>query len=336
MKHITVFFLFVILAISCNKEEVKKVVLPSKLEKGFYVINEGNFGWGNASLGYVDDSFSYYEHIYEGVNSKKLGDVFQQMYTWGEKHYLVLNNSSKIEVINKETHSSAFTISNLGTPRYMTVAGSNGFVNDLFSDKITVFNLVNGAIIKTISLGATMDRVYRSSDWVIGVANKKVYKIDSRDMELKDSLDFGMQVLDLVSDEDSMVFAIGKGVNDSLFGLHLDPISLEVIGKKYLEFLLAKPNYLRANKKGVYFTQGHNFFRYQFDKTTTTTYAVDAMMQLGNIYGMNVHPISGNFYFCDAKDYTQKGEIIIINQDLEEVQRLKVGVIPNDVVFEYE
>ena len=105
---------------SCVKdqptEEEESALITSG--NGVYIINEGNFQFGNASVSYYDvDTKTLKEDIYKTANSIALGDVAQSMAVLNNKAYIVVNNSSKIEVVNAQTFVSVATIAGLPSPR---------------------------------------------------------------------------------------------------------------------------------------------------------------------------------------------------------------------------
>ena len=97
------FLLFVFLLFSCKTDEEKEIT-PVSNESGVDVIvlNEGNFGSGNASINWYNSSENkIYQHIFKSNNQgRPIGDVVQSMQIIGDKGYIVVNNSQKIEVVN--------------------------------------------------------------------------------------------------------------------------------------------------------------------------------------------------------------------------------------------
>ena len=119
---------------SCVKdqptEEEESALITSG--NGVYIINEGNFQFGNASVSYYDvDTKTLKEDIYKTANSIALGDVAQSMAVLNNKAYIVVNNSSKIEVVNAQTFVSVATIAGLPSPRYfLAVNNAKAYVSD--------------------------------------------------------------------------------------------------------------------------------------------------------------------------------------------------------------
>jgi hypothetical protein len=75
MKSIYILVLLVFLSISCTK--ITDDHRPAYLSgKGVFVLNEGNFTWGNGSLSlYSYDSTKIYNNLFQDINGRPLGDV---------------------------------------------------------------------------------------------------------------------------------------------------------------------------------------------------------------------------------------------------------------------
>lgn len=116
MKTInTLSFLVLMLLLSgCRDENVvpfpdPDVVTPpdeSSID-GFYLLNEGNMGTNKATLDYFDyTTGEYFRNIYSAVNPavpKELGDVGNDLQTYGSRLYAVINCSNKVEVLDVNT-----------------------------------------------------------------------------------------------------------------------------------------------------------------------------------------------------------------------------------------
>ena len=90
---------------SCENEsqdpidDTNPISVSKNFKNGFFVVNEGNFSWGKATLSFIHQDGKVENNIYEKVNNKVLGNVGQSMSIFNDKGYIVVNNSQKVEVV---------------------------------------------------------------------------------------------------------------------------------------------------------------------------------------------------------------------------------------------
>lgn len=126
LKHLFI-GLTAVLAASCRGDE--EVLVPSTWTQvaapthpesvtGFYLLNEGNMGSNKCTLDFFDCSTGYYrQNIYAETNPNvvlELGDVGNDIQTYGSKLYAVINCSNFVEVMDKANarHIGTITIPN--------------------------------------------------------------------------------------------------------------------------------------------------------------------------------------------------------------------------------
>jgi len=125
--------------LACRKEpspikEETEVIKPdsASIAKGFYLVNEGNMNMNKASLDYMDFSTGIYRrNIYNEVNPevvKGLGDVANDIAVYGNKLYVVVNISNKIEVMDVKTGKRITQIDILNC-RYITFHKGKAYVS---------------------------------------------------------------------------------------------------------------------------------------------------------------------------------------------------------------
>ena len=127
---------------SCSESPVDTVYFDFSENKGVYIVNEGNFMYGNSSLSFYNPTEKrVYNQVFMSRNGAPLGDVAQSMYLWNGKGYVVVNNSGKIYVIDSKTAEFKGSISGLSSPRYIHIFNAQkAYVTDLYARKISIFN----------------------------------------------------------------------------------------------------------------------------------------------------------------------------------------------------
>ena len=175
MKKSFLLFPVLILILSCTKNTDKPI--DTYLSgSGVFILNEGNFRWGNGSLSFYSyDSAKIYNDLFLNINERPLGDVPNSMVIYGEMAYIVVNNSGKIEVVNKSTLLSQSTIDDLISPRNMAVVtNSKAYVTSIYSDSVAIINLNSNTISGYINIRRTSEAIVVSgskayiSNWVGG------------------------------------------------------------------------------------------------------------------------------------------------------------------------
>ena len=215
MKKLSILILFLILIVSCKKNED----VPNSLflsGDGVFVVNEGNFTWGNGSLSYYSyDSAKIYNDLFYSVNGRPLGDVPNSMEIKDDLAYIVVNNSGKIEVIKKSTLESVATISGLISPRYIAfVNSSKAYITSMYSDSLTIIRLDDNSVSGYINLGRSSESIVTAgnnafvANWVGG---SKVMVINIADDQLVDSIEVGIEPESMVIDKNNMLWVLCTG-----------------------------------------------------------------------------------------------------------------------------
>lgn len=113
-----------------------------------WILNEGGFGAGNASISRLNTETATLENdVFAAVNGFGLGDVAQSITFWNEKGYIVVNNSATIEVVNPETLELMATIEGCPSPRFMAIVDdSKAYVSNYYSDEISIIDLASNTV----------------------------------------------------------------------------------------------------------------------------------------------------------------------------------------------
>lgn len=332
------FFLPVVF-FSCKKEEPT----PSnkgELSNGCFIVNEGNFNWGNASIDYyIFATESIQSDLFQQANNRPLGDVFQSMIVYNQRAYLVINNSGKIEVCQPATMKSIATISGLNSPRFiLPVSDTKFYVTDLYDKNIAVVNPLSGLIVVKIPLKHWTEELIFAENKVFVCAMKSnyVYVLDPVNDSVTDSILVGYSPSCIVKGSNGNLFVLSEGSavapqqNSGLTEFH--PASHAIINQWTINGSGARC--LRTNKEAtsLYFLFNKNVYQYNVGSATFPTSELIAG-QTRNFYGLSIRPDNGDLYVFDAKDYVQRGALIIYNNSGNMKKEIKVGMIPSAAYF---
>jgi lipocalin len=329
MKRLFCFFLPIFFLASCEKNEPKVAVNE---DSGILVVNEGNFGWGNASLGIIGESSNYSEAVFEGKNNRKLGDVFQSIYHHGNSYFLVVNNSGTIEVVNDSNFALRESIKGFKSPQYMVVQNNTAFVTELFEPYITAFPLSDPGNKQEIEIGGSSGKIFKMGNELCVHSKGNLVFVNPTNLSVKDSFhSIATKELDQASETEMAL--VGKRGDSTYLYVYdrsvkslSDSVRLDLNWKDPISVLVDKSSewvYVYSNNK-VY-SSALNELSTLTDKSYTVS--------LQQFYGWNVDPNTGYLYICDAKDYVQKGEVHIFDTDINLIEKVKVGVIPNACIF---
>ncbi|MFS4418662.1 YncE family protein [Maribacter sp. 2307ULW6-5] len=326
---------------------------PLPYENGALVLHEGGFGAGNASVSFIPDDYTGVENgIFKSVNAVATwGDTAQSMAFDGDLAYIVVNNSQKIEVVNRYTFETVWTIGGGDTgdflnPRYMAIANGKGYVSnwgdgsDPTDDFIAVVNLEAGEVEAKIPVGEGPERLL-AKDNAVYVAmqggfgqNNIVSVIDAMTNTLSTTITVADRPNSLQLDADGNLWVLSGGnpswTNNETAG-QLDKISTDtnVVDASFTFDQTEHPSYLSVDEGSLYYYLNGAVFEMDMSNTTLPT---EAAISGRNYYDMAVE--GGRLYGLDAKDFASPGSVEIYNLDNRSLlTTLEVGINPGEVYF---
>ncbi len=343
INYIYIVVVFILLN-SCVKDKPQEPITTfanlNSTNKVF-VINEGGYTHVNASVSLYDAiTGAVVEDFFAQQNSSTvLGDVCQSLTKYNNAYYLVINNSSKIEVVSTYDFKKTGTITGFNSPRYLLpITYNKGYVSDLHARSIQIIDLNTNAItgsIPTYSNTEEMVLVYNKA-FVTSPSNNYCYVINAITDVVSDSINVGKGASNIIVDKNSKIWILASGsTSASQVGklTRINPVTLQV--ELSLSFTTTdSPIQLCANKTRdtlYYLNKGIC----QFPIVNTSLPALPLVNQGSKIYyGLGVNPIDYNIYVSDAIDYVQKStiEVYAVNGNFK--TSFKAGYISNGFMFE--
>jgi hypothetical protein len=319
--------------------------------EGFFILNEGGFTKGNASVSYKfegQDSIIY--DLYATVQGEKLGDVLQSAVLHEGQLYLVVNNSAYIKVVDVQTFEEKGEIRGFSSPRYMQLINeSEAYVSDQYANKIWKVDLNDLSITDSIEVSGWTEemvlvdnRVYVTSPSVYGQeASKHVYVIDTDKDELVESLEVGNNPVNIIADDRGWIHVFNQG----------DPFGDPVVKPSFFSFNSANheesrlkniPNLpvayhskmrLSPDQESIYLLYGGLYEVDNLDIGLSYTSIPLIEAEGRSLYGLEVHPSTGNLFISDVLDYNQNGSFYEYQTNAIEVDDFSAGIIPNGIIW---
>lgn len=353
MKRIITFIVIIISFIACQKEPIETVYFNFENQAGVFIVNEGNFMHGNASLSFFDEEENRaYHQIFNARNKAPLGDVAQSMVLKNGLAWVVINNSGKIYVADANTMEFRATVTGLSSPRYIHfVSDDKAYVSDLYSQSIHIIDPNTYQKSGEISLSENGEK--HSSEQLISYEefvftnswsnDNKILIINSLTDQLVGSITVPVQPQSMVLDKNNKLWVLCDGGYEGhplywekpalvridaatreveklfFFDINDNPSSLEINGTRDQLYFINKDVYTMAAEESVF----------PISPIIESPYPNNE----GGFYALGIDPISSNIYVADAIDYHQNGIIYRYSSEGILQEEFKTGVNPSFFCF---
>lgn len=323
---------------SCKKKDDPP--LPASYENGTFLLNEGNFQGGNASLDFwhaEGDSLS--RGIFRQHHDFPLGDVAQSMVLRYNKAWIVVNNSGKIEVVDLPSLDLHCTVQGMTSPRYLLfLSASKAYVSDLYSKTIHILNPETCSITGNIPTGGWTEELVMAEGqvFVAQTGTDKVLVIDPATDQITDSLTVGREPNSLQADASGLLWVLCSGglgeTNGTLASI--DPISHQVNVVHTFADVNDSPDRLRIDPAGerIYWVQAGTIMYWDIGQSQAPQ--VFAAGRGGRFYGLDIDPVSGQVYVGDALDFVREGWLYRYSPTGSLQDSFRVGAIPGSFAFD--
>lgn len=338
MKNLIYVILIAFFAFSC--EEPKKEDEPVKVgQSSVIIINEGNMGYGNASIDIYDPATGELgSSVFFKNNKRPLGDVLQSVTLFDGKAYLVVNNSSKIEVVDIDDFQFFGSIKNLASPRYFLPINKNkAYVSDFQLNEIHVVDPQNFSKINSIPTTGWIEKmtIAKGKVFACNAISDEVWVIDPIRDSVISKIQVGVEPLEILTDKNNDVWVLCTGGFEEDFAqlLKIDA-ETEMISKAFtFHNIKSYPHCLKIDGAGqnLYFLDV-DLFKMPIDAISLPATAL--IKSNGRLlYGLGVDPDNGDIYLTDAIDYLQKGIVYQYDRNGNLIYDFKAGIIPSDFGF---
>lgn len=333
----------VVLVFGCEeggpiKADSDKVFLKGN---GVFIINEGNYTWGNGSLSfYSTDSAKIFNDIFSGINNRPLGDVPNSMTIYEDNSYIVVNNSGKIEVVDSKTLISSATIASLNSPRvFKAVNSEKAYVTSLYSDSVAIIDLGTNSIAGYINLRRSSEAIEILenkafiSNWSGG---KEIMVVNTITNRVSDSILVAVEPESMVIDKNGKLWVLCTGgyFNKKFPELiRINTSSNEIELRFLFSDRYAFPSNLQINgTKDILFWLDNGVRKMPINGNLFSA-SVFIQQKRGYFYKMGIDPVTDEVFVTDAMDYMQKGKVFRYNSEGAVIDSVIAEIIPSSLCF---
>ncbi len=352
-----------------TREETDALATPENtIIKGFYLLNEGNMGSNKATLDFFDYTTGlYHRNIYAKINPevvKELGDVGNDVKIYGNKMYVVVNVSNKIEVLDAKTAKRITTIP-LQNCRYMAFRGDKAYASSYAGPVVLDPDAPIGKVVEIDTLSLSVQREvtvgYQPEEMqIIGnrlyVANSGGYRFPNYDRTVSEvdlntfqelrKIDVAINLHHIAKDQYGDLYVSSRGdyytIPSSLY--LVDPVS----GTVKKDFNVAVSEMTIVNDKLYYYGNEFNYNTHSYTKTfgiidVKTEQILSKQIvneQYANAiktpYGIAVNPVTEDIYLTDAGNYVSTGYVYAFDKNGNFKWKTEAGNIPAHFAFLYK
>ncbi len=348
MKNVLKLFygvLLVSLMLSCTKEPEDK---KSGYQKGVLILNEGNFSDFNASVSWFSPDSNIFENdIFYNVNGRPLGSVGQNIETHNNVGFIVVNASSKLEIVDLEDFQTSGTVEIYQPRSFLPINNTEGLITyRSYPGMVALVNTQTATVTDSTKVGNYPGKMLRHNDNVLvmngdfGLDNT-ITVIDPQTLDSIKTIVVSDGTVEAVSDKNNNVWVLcsGKMIYDAGWNLigetdaklvQLDAVDYSI--KK--EFVLGsqgdnfKPTKMIIDKAGenIWYIENNGIYLHmisagELDEEPVVTGSFSALALTND----------GVLYATVNKGWTSTGEFHVYTTEGIIEKSYETGVAPNHI-----
>ncbi len=345
IMRMTVGMLACVMMCACMEWNYGKVEDFDSPDRGLFIVNEGNFQYGNATLSFYNPATDSVDNeVFFRANGMKLGDVAQSMTIHDGLAWVVVNHSHVVFAIDVDTYRERGRIAGLTSPRYIHfVSDTKAYITQLWDNRIAVVDPTRYEITGYIDVPA-MNQATGSTEQMVQVGRyvyvncwsyqNRILKIDTTTDAVVDELTVGKQPNSLVADKYNRLWTITDGGYEgspegqerpALYCINLGVFEVDA---KYEFYMGDTPSELAINGEGdaIYWIN-NDVWRMPVEDTRLPLRPL-VRNRTTLYYGLTVDPETDEVYIADAIDYQQPGMVYRYSADGVLKDSFTVGITP--------
>lgn len=312
---------------------------------GLFILNEGNFQYGNATLSYYNPADNEVANeVFFRANGMKLGDVAQSMTVYDRKGWIVVNNSHVVFAINLSSFREVGRIEDLTSPRYIHfVSETKAYITQIWDNRIFIVNPktyeITGSItVPDMAMGTgSTEQMVQYGKYVFCNCwsyQNRIIKIDTETDKVVDAIVVGNQPNSLVIDSKHRIWTITDGGIESSYLGKETPALVCIDAEKFT--VLNRFEFADGDSPGKVYINGSGDILYWINRdiwkmrtdSKELPWVPFIEERTTKYYGLTVNPYNEEIYVADAIDYQQQGMIYRYSVDGNLIDEFYVGITP--------
>lgn len=316
---------------ACHKELGPQAINGSTVlpdSNAVVIVNEGNFQWGNASIGlYHPDLNQYQDGLYRAANGKALGDVLQEVHKIGDRYYLVLNGSNEL-VICEQNWQELYRKSGQQAPYRLHYWQGGIWLSDLYQTRIQELDL-DGQLQQERTLSAAPKQLLIWQEMLIIQHQRKLEKLSETKGSIENLWQSNHDIKAVLNHQNQLFIALSNGTLWSW----ADPDS----NLSFVDSLNLVEGGLCEGiaKQGFYAYDGDSIYWH----SPAQNFKAKGLCQLNceNFYGLAFHAPTKSLFLFDALNYVQPHRVWQIDGQTGRVfQEFSAGALPNGILKNWD
>ncbi|MFK7900085.1 MAG: DUF5074 domain-containing protein [Cyclobacteriaceae bacterium] len=353
----------VLVMLSCKKDDE---VQPQEQDFGYpdlalstnlLITNEGNFLNSNASVDFLTFSnnklINAQKSVFKDVNNVDgIGDVLQSALVNDSLIFLIVNNSNKVRIVNKNTFKEVKEL-NANQPRYMVkVSESKAYLSEWgpftgYVDDVKIIDLETLTITGNIDLGVNRPEYFELVNGKVYVTcgggfggNEKVVVIDPNTDMVTKMIDVFPNSIGTTVDanNDLWVMSIGSGSGGSLVKVDLSTdLPVDTINTGNLGSFNNKLLNTNSAKDILYFLTPNGLYALDVNDLASNQFiASSAAFIPGSFRGFGIAKSDNDVIFVGKNNFAsniKQNGIEVYSQNQSLLYSFQSGIGPNGFYF---
>ena len=315
-------------------------------QTGLYILNEGAFMGGTATLTHWSDQDSITPDAFFAANARNLGNLGNGLRADGNRIYAVLNGAASLEAMEYPDLVSIGRATGFSSPRHaLVLQGGDIAVSDWGRNRVYRVSKSSLTISDSVDVSTAPEALiaYENELWVscsggYGI-DSSLAIIDASTFELLATVPVGINPTSMVRIGNSIyVLCSGYDDNSGAGGdraaslVRIDATTRAVTANYPAVGISDRPTELQTDGQILYWIRdGYTGDVMRMDPTALNYPAFPWIA--GGAYGLYVDPATRDIYVLDAKDFQQNGEVRRYSFAGQLISSAEAGVVPTAAVW---